>query len=65
VPLLNAEYRAQPYEESAEIAAVDAAAGDQLVFRYTGIGSDLEMAYIPNGDGAQLGGRIPFIELPP
>lgn len=64
-PLPNAEYRAQPYEEAADVAAVDASAGDQLVFRYAGTGSALDMAYIPNGDGAELGGRIPFIELPP
>lgn len=63
-PLDGGAYRSQPYEETAEVEAVPAQAGDQLVFRYTGTGTDVAMAYIPNGDGELLGGRIPFIELP-
>jgi hypothetical protein len=63
-PLDGGEYRAQAYEETAELDAVDAAAGDQLVLRYTGTSSSAQMAYIPNGDGETTGGRIPYIELP-
>ena len=63
-PLAGGEYRAQPFEESAEVERQEAAAGDQLVFRYSGESSDLAMAYIPNGDGELTGGRIPFIDLP-
>lgn len=57
-------YSAQPYEETAELEAVPAASGDQLIFRYSGQSESLPMAYIPNGDGDVVGGRIPFIELP-
>ena len=63
-PLEGGEYRAQPFEHAEELAAVDAASGDQLVLRYTGDGSELMMAWIPNGDGALTGGRIPYLDLP-
>jgi hypothetical protein len=63
-PLPEQQFRAQAFDESADAPAVAAAAGDQLVFRYTGSGSTLSMAYIPNGDGESAGGRIPFIDLP-
>ena len=45
-------------------AITGVAAGDQLIFRYTGLTGTLPMAWIPNGDGALAMGRIPFIELP-
>jgi hypothetical protein len=63
-PLPGGAYRAQAYEVTADVGAVPAEQGDQLVFRYSGEGSELPMAYIPNGDGEGLGGRIPFIDLP-
>lgn len=63
-PRPDGEYRAQPFEHEEELAAVDAASGDQLVLRYTGDGSELMMAWIPNGDGALTGGRIPYLDLP-
>jgi hypothetical protein len=63
-PLPGGEYRAQPFEESAEVEGQQAAEGDQLILRFRGEGSDLPMAYIPNGDGELTGGRIPFIDLP-
>ena len=63
-PLGGGDFDAQPHEESAEVDRVDAASGDQLIFRYTGEGSDQMMAWIPNGHGADFGGRIPFIDLP-
>lgn len=64
-PLPGGGYSAQAFEETAEVQAVAAAAGDQLIFRYAGESESLPMAYIPNGDGDLVGGRIPFIELPP
>jgi hypothetical protein len=56
--------QAVPIELTATGAAVAVEDGDQLVFRYTGESGDLPMAYVPNGEGANTGGRIPFIELP-
>jgi hypothetical protein len=57
-------FDAVAYEDTADADAVPAAAGDQLVLRFSAMNATLEMAYIPNGDGAQTHGRIPFIELP-
>ena len=64
-PLPDDEYAAQAYEQAFELPRVEAEAGDQLVLRYTGAGSADMMAFIPNGDGANTGGRIPYIDLPP
>jgi len=61
-PIGSGDYTPQPYEDSAEGVALDVETGDQLVFRYSAAGSDLPMAYIPNGDGLPL--RIPYIDLP-
>ena len=58
-------FDAVPFEDTALGPAADAHKGDQLVLRYGAMGATVEMAYIPNGDGAMLNGRIPFIELPP
>lgn len=63
-PLPGEEYRAQAYEDTADLDPVDAAAGDQLVLRITGESASLPMAYIPNGDGELTDGRIPFVDLP-
>jgi hypothetical protein len=63
-PLPNGQYVAQAYEETAEVGEVPAADGDQLVFRYSGESESLPMAYVPNGDGDRVGGRIPYIEIP-
>lgn len=63
-PLPSGEYTAQPFEHDEELEAVDSADGDQLVLRYTGDGSALMMAWIPNGDGQLTGGRIPYLDLP-
>jgi hypothetical protein len=59
-------FDAQPYEVTVDAPAFTFAAGDQLVFRYTGSNTEPSqvMAYIPNGDGALANGRIPFIDLP-
>jgi hypothetical protein len=63
-PLPNGQYTAQAYEQTAEVDEVPAAAGDLLVFRYSGQSEELPMAYVPNGDGDRVGGRIPYIEIP-
>lgn len=63
-PLANGMYDAQPYELDVDAPAIHRRSGDQLVFRYTGLGSTAMMAFIPNGDGAITGGRIPNITLP-
>lgn len=55
---------AQALELTAQGAAVDWQEGDQLVFRYTGASESLPMAYVPNGEAANTGGRNPFIDLP-
>lgn len=63
-PLPGGIYDSQPFEYDREAPAIDFEAGDQLVFRYSGANSTAEQAYIPNGDGALTGGRIPNITLP-
>lgn len=63
-PLSGGDYRAQAYELDVDAPAIDFADGDQFVFRYTGIDSTAIMAFIPNGDGAITGGRIPNITFP-
>jgi hypothetical protein len=63
-PLPGGVFRAQAYELDVEAPAIDRAPGDQLVLRYSGLGSTVAMAYIPNGDGALYGGRIPNLTLP-
>lgn len=59
-------FDAQPYEVTVAAPAFDFAQGDQLIFRYTGTGTEPNqpMAYVPNGDGFRANGRIPFIDLP-
>ncbi|MCB9562289.1 MAG: hypothetical protein H6709_08440 [Kofleriaceae bacterium] len=63
-PLGGGNYDATPYEVTGDGPAITYAAGDQLVFRYTGDGTTTQMAYIPDGDGALANGRIPYIDLP-
>jgi hypothetical protein len=59
-------YTAQAYEVTTDGPFIDQQPGDQLVFRYTGTNTQptQTMAYIPNGDGEEAGGRIPYIVLP-
>jgi hypothetical protein len=59
-------FDAQAYEVTVDAPAFTFAAGDQLIFRYTGTNTQptQTMAYIPNGDGSLANGRIPFIDLP-
>ena len=63
-PLAGGVYDAQPYELDVEAPAIAFSSGDELVFRYAGLGSTAMMAFIPNGDGAITNGRIPNITLP-
>lgn len=63
-PLADGTYRAQAYELDVDCPAIDHETGDEFVFRYTGLGSSVVMAFIPNGDGAVTGGRIPNITFP-
>lgn len=63
-PLPGNDFRAQAYERDIEAPAIEYQGGDQLVLRYTGAGSSVMMAFIPNGEGDRLGGRIPNITLP-
>jgi hypothetical protein len=63
-PWGGGNFDAVPFEVSTELEAVAAAAGDQLILRYQAMNATIGMAYIPNGDGAEHNGRIPFIELP-
>jgi len=63
-PLPGGELRAQPCEVDLDAPAIDHAPGDQLIWRYSGANSTTSMPWIPNGDGALTGGRIPNITLP-
>ena len=63
-PWGNGNFDAVPFEDTRDLEAVPAAAGDELVLRYSAMNATIGMAYIPNGDGAEHNGRIPFVELP-
>lgn len=63
-PLASGDYDAQPYEAGREAEAIEHAAGDLLVFRYTANSASKADAWIPNGDGELANGRIPHIALP-
>ena len=59
-------FGAIPFEADGAGIAADTRAGDLLVLRFSasGAGTPGRMAFIPNGDGAGAGGRIPSIKLP-
>lgn len=63
-PLPGGNFDAQPFEYDEACAEVPWQKGDELVFRYTGANTTSLEAYIPNGDGSNANGRIPYIELP-
>lgn len=63
-PLPGGEFGAQPYEIEQTAPAIEWQEGDQFIFRYTGANTTSMQAFIPNGDGAITGGRIPNITLP-
>lgn len=63
-PLGGGNFDAQPCQLTGEAIAIDFAPGDQLIFRYTGENTAVNMAYVPNGDGELASGRIPYVDLP-
>lgn len=63
-PRPDGTYDAQPLELGADVSAITYEPGDQLVWRYNGIGTT-PMAYVPNGEGDRANGRIPHLVLPP
>jgi hypothetical protein len=63
-PLEGGSYMAQPFEVGRPVEAPVGAAGDELILRFTGTNSEMTMAYVPNGDGASTGGRIPYLDVP-
>lgn len=67
-PQPNGGFDAVRYEEDASAPAVDAKAGDLLVWRFSLPGPDggggSPSAYIPNGDGPLTRGRYPSITVP-
>lgn len=61
---LSTGYDAQAYEVDKKAPAIDFAAGDELVFRYTASSTSKVESWIPNGDGKLAHGRVPSITLP-
>jgi hypothetical protein len=57
-------FDAVAYEETKLAAPVPAEPGDLLILRYQAMNATVNMAYIPNGDGANSNGRIPNLTLP-
>jgi hypothetical protein len=65
---LDGSFTATLYDADANGIAAAAAAGDQLVWRWSVLGADggapgIGVIY-PNGDGTASGGRFPSITLP-
>jgi len=63
-PTGGGTFDAQAHEYDQVAPAIDFAAGDQFVLRYSAVMATGPEAYIPNGDGALSRGRIPNITLP-
>jgi hypothetical protein len=63
-PNAGGGFMAQPFEMDVDAPAIDFAGGDQLVYRYTGAASTVNMAYIPVGFPESEGGRQTNITLP-
>src|SRR6185436_15629969 len=63
-PRGGGNFDAVPFDETTAGPAAAAQAGDSIVWRMTTAGTDQPTAFIPNGDGANANGRIPFIEFP-
>ena len=62
-PPLN-QYNGVMFEADLTGLAAPAARGDQLVLRFATVGGAPGASYIPNGDGALAGARIPNLTLP-
>ena len=63
-PIGGGVFDAVPFEATGEIPANGSQAGDQVVWRMVTTGTEAPTAYIPNGEGANVNGRVPFIDLP-
>jgi hypothetical protein len=64
IPATGLRFNAVPYESDATAPAAGVA-GDQLVLRFGASASDAPgKCYVPNGDGASTGGRVPSLKLP-
>lgn len=64
-PIGGGVFDAQPCELTAETdVRIDFEPGDQLIYRYSGEGTEVPMAYIPASEGVNVAGRIPHIDLP-
>jgi len=64
-PLPGGSFGATQYDADAAGIAGAAAAGDQLVWRWSiSAGATGQFVAIPNGDGTSSGGRFPSINFP-
>jgi hypothetical protein len=63
-PLPGGSYRATGYDADADGIAAAAAAGDQLVWRWSIPAGNASGVAVPNGDGTTSGGRFPSITFP-
>ena len=64
-PLPGGGFGATEYDADATGIAAAAAAGDQLVWRWSiSAGAAGQFVAIPNGDGTSSGGRFPSITFP-
>jgi len=61
---LPSTFQATKYDADAQGIAAAAAAGDQLVWRWTITAATTGALIIPNGDGTSSGGRFPSIQFP-
>ena len=57
-------FDAVAYEGQTNGPAANARDGDQLVLRITASNTTASTAFVPNGDGANANGRIPYVDLP-
>jgi len=57
-------FDAVAFEGEAAGAAAAAGAGDLLVLRIIASNTTASTAFLPNGDGANANGRIPYVDLP-
>ena len=57
-------FDAVAFEGEAAGATAAAGAGDLLVLRIIASNTTASTAFLPNGDGANANGRIPYVDLP-
>jgi hypothetical protein len=63
-PRSDGTFRATEYDADAAGLAAAAAAGDQLVWRWSITAGSASGVAVPNGDGTSSGGRFPSITFP-